>query len=153
MVMFLAWATAAMPAHAWAADPAFSTSSGVLALRTVLSLAFVLGLLFLTLRFLRGLQFGGTRATTRAHPIASRARLDLGAHREIRIVDVHGRLLVVGITHESMQLLTELAPDALTAPAETTSAAFENPPAPRLAAQIPAPWGIARFLQRVITSF
>lgn len=153
MEMFLAGAMAATPAHAWAADPAFSTSSGVLALRTVLSLAFVLGLLFLSLRFLRGLQLGESRATTRAHPIASRARLDLGARREIRIVDVHGRLLVVGITDQSMQLLTELAPDALAEPAETASAACETTPAARLAARIPTPPGIARFLQRVITSF
>lgn len=142
-------ATAAMPAHAWAADPTtWGSSSGILALRTILSLAFVLALLLLTLRMLRKLQ--GTRgATTREHPIASRGRLDLGARREIRVVDVHGRLLVVGITDQKMELLAELDPRALDAP----EVAKENAaPAAALASSTTPP-GIGRFLQRLITSF
>jgi flagellar biogenesis protein FliO len=138
-----------MPAHAWAADPTtWGSSSGVLALRTILSLAFVLALLLVTLRMLRRLRFADG-ATTREHPIASRGRLDLGARREIRVVDVHGRLLVVGITDQKMELLAELDPATLDA-AEVAKESAAPAAVAGASATRPA---IGRFLQRLITSF
>jgi flagellar biogenesis protein FliO len=147
--MALAAATAATPALARAADPALPASGEFLAIRTILSLAFVLALLFVTLGVLRRLRFGAGPGASSSIPIASRGRLDLGAHREIRLVDVGGRILVVGITNESMELLAELPAEALAHAASRTDPAPAASPVHHVR-RVP---GIGRFLQRLTTSF
>ncbi len=147
--MALASAMAATPELARAADPAVSASNEFIALRTILSLAFVLALLFVTLGVLRRLRFGAGLGSSARIPIASRGRLDLGAHREIRLVDVGGRILVVGVTNERMELLVDLPADSLTEPVAVNESTPETT-LPRSIAGVP---GISRFLQRLITSF
>jgi flagellar biogenesis protein FliO len=147
--MALASAMAATPELARAADPAVSATGEFFTLRTILSLAFVLGLLFVTLGVLRRLRFGGALGASAQIPIASRGRLDLGAHREIRLVDVGGRILVVGVTNERMELLADLPGDAQTASLPVRDSALEMPAGGSFAG-VPR---IPRFLQRLITSF
>jgi flagellar protein FliO/FliZ len=88
-----------------------------LALRAGGSLVLVL-LLFASLVFLLR-RFRGGAAGLRDSAnrfLRLRERIDLGARREIRVVEVQGRLLVVGVTNQGITLLTEL--DAAASPAE-----------------------------------
>ena len=78
-----------------------------LALRAGLALAAVLALI-------GGLAFLVRRARIGARPGAARAhlvpldRVDFGGRRELRLVRVRDRLVLVGVTGERISLLTEL---------------------------------------------
>ncbi|GJM43967.1 MAG: hypothetical protein DHS20C21_08090 [Gemmatimonadota bacterium] len=95
------------PVHAAGAE-----SSGTLSLvlRAVGSLGAVLvliGLLALLFKHLR---------TSRVLPMAHRdlkavGRLGLGGRREVRLVQVRDRLLVLGVTEQHIEMLTELPAD------------------------------------------
>jgi flagellar protein FliO/FliZ len=114
---FLALAIAAPAAAGQGDGPAGSPSLGELALRAGGSLVLVL-LLFASLVFLLR-RFRGGAAGLRDSAnrfLRLRERIDLGARREIRVVEVQGRLLVVGVTNQGITLLTEL--DAAASPAE-----------------------------------
>jgi len=79
----------------------------MVALRAVLSLAGVVALIAALGLLLRRLQ-----AQQSSRPASGRlrslARLDLGARREIRIVEADGHRLVVGVTADRLDLLTAL---------------------------------------------
>lgn len=117
----------------------------MLALRATASLAVVLALLFGLVHLLRRSQ-RPSNATSKAVGLMTRGRLDLGARREIRLVEVEGRLLVVGITNERMELLTEM-------PAPNVVVSVDGVPDPARAA-VRSPFaGVGGFLQKLTTSF
>jgi len=76
----------------------------------ILSLAFVLALLFGVLHLLRGFHERNPAGRSAAL-LTSKARLDLGQRREIRLIEIPGRVLVLGITSERMDLLAEMPAD------------------------------------------
>jgi flagellar biosynthetic protein FliO len=82
-------------------------SLGAVAMRTGLALAAVLAAIGGLAWLLRRLRFcpRNVRADAR---LASLARLDLGLRREIRIIEVADQVLVVGVTADRIELLTEL---------------------------------------------
>jgi flagellar biogenesis protein FliO len=113
----------------------------------------VLALLFGTLHLLRRARLGAPGALAKSPLVASRGRLDLGTGREIRLVEVSGRLLVVGVTNESMQLLADLPQTEAQGSESASPVGARNAP---VAHPTELPWqpsGIGRFLQRLITSF
>ena len=98
----LAWPTSAL-----AADPATPASIGMAAFRTAASLGIVLALIALLAFPFSRFRESATRRPSGGR-IASVARLDLGGRREIRLVEISGRRLVVGVTGDRIELLTEL---------------------------------------------
>ncbi len=101
----LAWPTSAL-----AADPATPSSLGMAAFRTAASLAIVLGLIALLAFLFRRFRESASHRPSSGR-IASIARLDLGGRREIRLVEIAGRRLVVGVAGDRIELLTELEGD------------------------------------------
>ena len=89
-------------------------------LRAVLSLAGVLALIAALAFLVRRLRTpgGSGPATRRVVPLD---RLDLGGHREIRLLRVEKRLLLVGVTGERIALLSEL-PDTSVGASEESGA-------------------------------
>lgn len=109
-----------LPRPALAAGAAAALPSlGISLVRVGASLALVIALL-LALAAL----FRRARAASRAaHPgprLESVDRLDLGTRRELRLVRAGDRLLVVGITDERIELLSELDEPSAESPAEAT---------------------------------
>ncbi len=76
-------------------------------LRAFGSLGAVIALIALLAWLLRRFRESTTTAQARGN-LASGGRLDLGAKREIRLVQVHDRTLVLGVTEGRIELLTEL---------------------------------------------
>ena len=79
-----------------------------LTIRLVFSLAIVLGLLLLCAR-LAGRRFQGHRDAM----VQVVHRQAIGRHASVSVVNVNGRILVLGTTEQAVRLLTELDPDAL----------------------------------------
>lgn len=106
----LTFALVAAPSAAWAADDA-AFGLGELALRAAGSLAAVIALIVVLALLLRRLKSvpGGLGTGGR---ITSVARLDLGSRRELRLVRIDGRTLLLGVGGERIELLCELPPEA-----------------------------------------
>ncbi|HET9886049.1 MAG TPA: flagellar biosynthetic protein FliO [bacterium] len=99
-----------IPAAAWGGEGG-APSTPFLFLRMILSLAVVLALLFGVLHGLR--RFHERNPAGRSAPLlTSKARLDLGQRREIRLIEIPGRVLVLGITPDRMDLLAEMPADS-----------------------------------------
>ena len=112
------------PALAGDGLPALSQS----ALRALAALGGVLALILVLSWLLR--RFREASAARADGPsLASLGRLDLGSRREIRVVRVLDRLLVVGVTEQRCELLTELPAHADASPVEATPAPECGPPA------------------------
>ncbi|HCB04028.1 MAG TPA: hypothetical protein DEQ43_07250 [Nocardioides bacterium] len=94
-----------------------------LTVRLVVSLAIVLGLLLLCARF-AGRRFQGRRDAL----VQVVHRQQIGRHASVSVVNVSGRLLVLGTTDQEVRLLTELDPDEL---------AEDDEPAEAVPAQLP----------------
>ncbi|GGC01689.1 FliO/MopB family protein [Cellulomonas carbonis] len=90
------------------------TSSVVLGLRVVLSLACVLGLIWYANRRLSGTGRAGAavRRIRRAQPMTLVSRQSLGGKNGLALVDVGGRRLVLGVGEHGVTLLTEVEPPA-----------------------------------------
>jgi len=117
--MALALLTMVIPAAAWGGDGT-APSTPFLFLRMILSLAFVLALLFGLLHGLR--RWNMRNPSARAAPLlTSKARLDLGQRREIRLIEIPGRVLVLGITPDRMDLLAEMPADSETPTVEAAA--------------------------------
>lgn len=80
----------------------------MLALRVVLSLAIVLGLLVFATRFVRGGGILGARRT--GGPLAILARQGLNRSGSIVVVRAGERALVLGVTEQQVALLCDLDP-------------------------------------------
>ena len=117
------WAAAmiaGVPQAAWAVDGISEPSIAFLLLRAFFSLALVLALLGALVIAVRK----WNERTSLVRPgaqLISRARLDLGARREIRLIEIGGRVLVVGITAERMDLLAETPLEDLPSQEEAAS--------------------------------
>ncbi|MFN8179536.1 MAG: flagellar biosynthetic protein FliO [bacterium] len=109
--------SALLPQSALAAGTVALPSVGLSLVRVGASLALVIALLLAL-----AAMFRRVRAVSRAaHPgprLETIDRLDVGARRELRLVRAGDRLLVVGITEQRIELLSELD-----APAEETATA------------------------------
>jgi flagellar biosynthetic protein FliO len=97
-------------AHATGAEGMMGTmapSTFALVARALGSLAGVVALIALLALLFRRLRVPGpARAATRR--LRSVERLDLGGRRELRVVRAGGRTLVLGVTEQRIDLLTEL---------------------------------------------
>jgi flagellar biogenesis protein FliO len=91
-------------------DPAWPSSDGGLsAVRGLISVAIVLGLLGLFVWIVRRGTFGAFPG--RRNPTAAvEATVPLGERRSLVVVTLEGRRLVLGLTPVQVSLLTELAP-------------------------------------------
>jgi flagellar biosynthetic protein FliO len=92
-----------------AAEPAWPAAEGLSAMRGLVSVAVVIGLLGLFVWVVRRGTFGvapGRRSTT----ASVEATLPLGERRSLVVVTVEGRRLVLGLTPVQVSLLTELGP-------------------------------------------
>lgn len=118
-----------------------------LTLRLVLSLTIVLGLLYALVK-VSARRLGNTAGA----PVRVLHRQALSRASSVSVVAVGSRLLVIGATDQHVQLLTELSPEDLEAPATELSEAGQVQPvrpvgahrAPRtdpVDAQLPAPAG------------
>jgi flagellar biosynthetic protein FliO len=102
-------------------------SFGATALRAAAALGAVLLLIAALAYLFRRLRDVSPTGAT-AHRIRSTGRLDLGGRREIRLVEVAGRRLLVGVTGDRIDLLTELEPaDGERGEPEATSAERSGP--------------------------
>lgn len=86
--------------------------SVLLALRVIVSLAVVIGLMWGLSRAMR------RRQSVRGMPIEVVARTPMGKHSSVVIVNVQGRGLVLGVTDTTMTMLTEVELTPEPAPAE-----------------------------------
>jgi flagellar protein FliO/FliZ len=86
--------------------------SVLLALRVVVSLAIVIGLMWALSRVAKG------RQSVRGLPIDVVARTPVGKHASVVIVNVQGRGLVLGVTESSMTMLAEVELEAEPGPVE-----------------------------------
>lgn len=106
-----------LPSAAFAADPALP-SLGLSIVRVVASLGLVLALLLALAALFRRMR----TASRAAHPgprLETLDRMDVGGRRELRLVRAGDRLLVLGITEERIQLLSELDDDVAESVATT----------------------------------
>jgi flagellar biogenesis protein FliO len=79
--------------------------------RLLVAMAVVLGLMFLAARALRGKTgITGTRRG-RVAPIEVLARQGLGRSASVTLVRTSGKVLLLGVTEASINLLTEVDPD------------------------------------------
>lgn len=144
-----------MPRVARADDFAAPQTSRISDLfKTFFALAFVLALFFVILHFLKRFQ-GHARSTSRTATLRALGRMDLGQRREIRIVEVADRVLVLGVTTQQVTLLTEFdaAADEVAegAPHETPESVSSVGP-PRLAGPASGLPQFARWMQKLTTS-
>jgi flagellar protein FliO/FliZ len=86
-------------------------STFVIAMRLVLSLAVVLGLLALAARAAKAGGFGGARRA--AAPIAILARQGVARSASVVVVRAADRALVLGVTDHTISLLAEVDPSAM----------------------------------------
>ncbi len=116
--------------------------------RTLLSLSFVLGLLWVIARVGRGRQSSGRAARMApgggGNRIEMLGRRSLGRHSAIVVIRTGGRTMVVGQTPQHITLLAEEEAKPVDVPAEATSAGLEDDLMPRLAlgggADAPKAW-------------
>jgi len=75
----------------------------------------------------------GVRPSVRPRgELTALGRLGLGGRREVRLVQVRDRVLVLGVTEDSVSLLTELAADAEATPPEVADTVRAPEPALRV---------------------
>lgn len=91
------------------------SSTVVLTLRVLLSLAVVLGLLWWLAR-----RTAGARAKVRQASVTVVGRQSLGKHSGVAVVEVEGRRLLLGVTEQGVSLLTELEAPVPQASADRT---------------------------------
>ncbi len=84
------------------------SSTVVLMLRVLLSLAVVLGLLWWLAR-----RTAGSRTRTRQASVTVVGRQSLSRHSGVAVVEVEGRRLLLGVTDQGVSLLTELEQPAV----------------------------------------
>ena len=93
-----------------AASPAFANESlpslTTAALRSLAALGGVLALILALAWLLRRFK-DSTKVTTEGVALRSVARLDLGAKRELRLVQAEDRMVLLGLTDQRCELLTE----------------------------------------------
>ncbi len=87
--------------------------TALLGLRVALSLACVLGLIWFAGRRLQG---SGTVRKQRTVPLTVLGRQSLGKGAGIVLVEVAGRVLLLGVADQGVRLLTEVTPGAPQAP-------------------------------------
>ncbi len=92
----------------------------MLGLRVALSLALVLVILWFVAR-----QLNGRAGATRRVPITVLGRQSLGRRSGMAVVEVGGRLLLVGVSETGVQLITELDDDGTRLPSDDDPAAGE----------------------------
>lgn len=103
----LAATIASFPLPVFADAGSTGPSMAMVALRAALSLAGVIALIGALALLLRRLHAHASSRPAGGR-LRSLARLDLGARREIRLVEADGRRLLVGVTSERVELLTSL---------------------------------------------
>lgn len=105
--------------------------------RLVVSLAIVLGLMWVAARLLARQSGGRTTRTSKPVPIQVLARSSLTKNSSVAVVSAAGKALIVGITDQSVTLLGEGDLDALTT-------AEEEDPATTItaAARTRSPWAV-----------
>jgi flagellar protein FliO/FliZ len=86
--------------------------TALLGLRVALSLACVLGLIWFAGRRLQG---SATVRKQRSVPMTVLGRQSLGKGAGIALVEVAGRVLLLGVGDQGVRLLTEVVPDAVPA--------------------------------------
>lgn len=96
-----------------------------LTLRLIFSLAVVIGLLLLALRFTGKRLSGGPDALVQVVH-----RLPLGRTSSLTVVTIGSRVLVLGATEQNVTLLTELDPEEIVSP-EAVEAALADGTAPK----------------------
>lgn len=91
-------------------------------LRLVVSLAVVLVLMALLARFLKTRQLGGSmaRPRTRGVGISVLSRQGVGRTASVTLVEVAGRVLLLGVTESSVRVLRELTAEELSPPDDPT---------------------------------
>ena len=114
------------PATAFAADPEVLPTLGQATLRAVAALGLVLVLIVLLAYLFKRLRQSSPVSSNHG-PVASVARLDLGGRREIRLVRVGDRQLVVGITSGRIDLLSEQPAPSEVPRADTAEASPRHP--------------------------
>jgi flagellar protein FliO/FliZ len=80
--------------------------------RLVISMAVVLGVMVLAAKVARNRNFGGIRRS-RSVTIEVLARQPFGKTSSIAVVNVGGKTLVLGVTEQSVTVLTEADPSAI----------------------------------------
>ena len=91
-------------------------SFAALALRMLLSLAIVVGLLALAARFPRRQGLVGTRPAAHWARVEVLSRQALGRTSGVAVVRVTGRVLLLGVSDHGVRVLTELEPGEDTPP-------------------------------------
>ena len=81
--------------------------------RLVLSMGVVLAVMALAAKVARNRNFGGMRAKGKTTKIEVLARQSLGKSSSLAVVMAGGKALVVGVTEQSVTLLTEADPSAI----------------------------------------
>jgi flagellar biosynthetic protein FliO len=100
----------ALPLPTFAADPAIPPSLGEASLRTAAALGIVLALIALLAYLFKRFRDSAVLRPS-SDRIVSLGRLDLGNRREIRLLEVGGHRLVVGVTGDRIELLRDLGLD------------------------------------------
>jgi flagellar protein FliO/FliZ len=105
---------------AFGAEQTFSSNGGVLILRTILSLAVVIALVWGSLWFLKRVM-SGRKSDSGAIRVSGMAHL--GPKQRIVLIDVEERRMVLGVTEQSVTLLADLGktPKSKTKPASIPS--------------------------------
>jgi flagellar biogenesis protein FliO len=85
-------------------------SFAALAVRMIVSLAVVVGLLALAARFARKQGFAGTRPAADWARVEVLSRQTLGRASQVAVIRVTGRVLLLGVTDQGVRVLTELEP-------------------------------------------
>ena len=93
---------------AWMTDPAAWPSDGLSAMRSLLALVVVFGLLALLVWLLRRGRIAGVGFRKRPGAIAVETAVPLGERRSLAIVSVEGRRLLLGLSPMQVSLIAEL---------------------------------------------
>ncbi|MDO8690649.1 MAG: flagellar biosynthetic protein FliO [Dehalococcoidia bacterium] len=95
-------------------------------------LAFVIVLIYLVIRILKRYVYRGAPATSARKPVSVLSSVSLAPNRMVYVLEVAGKLLVVGATSSQMSLLTEVTDPQSVEEVRLLSA--ENPPADQFGA-------------------
>ncbi len=96
----------AVPSAALAADPEGLPTLGQAALRSIAALGAVLALIALLAYLFKRVRQSSPVVSNQG-PVSSVARIDLGGRREIRLVRAADRYLVVGVTADRIDILSD----------------------------------------------
>ncbi len=102
----------------------------------VVKLAFVIALIYLVVRILKRYVYRGAPVASARKPVSVLSSVSLAPNRTVFVLDVAGKLLVVGATSSQMSLLTEVTdPQAVE---EMRLLSAENPPVDQFGAILSA---------------